>query len=121
MDLMRKLRDEGKFKNSMLAEIERDEMMEKMKEQVDEIQADLEVRTSYIKNLNLISLFRRKSLMFSKKPNAKACPWTRSSRKSEMIGWIQVAWTITCKFRLFTVLHYHLLQVKYLYMWHESP
>ena len=46
MDLMRKLRDEGKFKNSMLAEIERDEMMEKMKEQVDEIQADLEVRIS---------------------------------------------------------------------------
>ena len=34
MDLMRKLRDEGKFKNSMLAEIERDEMMEKMKEQI---------------------------------------------------------------------------------------
>ena len=66
MDLMRKLRDEGKFKNSMLAEIERDEMMEKMNEQVDEIQADLEVRTSEIKNMNLFALFREKSLMFSK-------------------------------------------------------
>ena len=91
MKLMRKLRDEGKFKNSMLAEIERDEMMEKMKEQVDEIQTDLEVRTSCIKKMNLLSLFRRKSLMFSKRPNVKACLWMRSSRKSEMIGWIQVA------------------------------
>ena len=104
MKLMRKLRDEGKFKNSMLAEIERDEMMEKMKGQVDEIQSDLEVRIFPNINMNLFSLFRRKSLMFSKRPNARACPWTRSSRKSEMIGWIQVAWTTICKFLLSTVL-----------------
>ena len=44
MELMRKLRDEGKFKNSMLAEIERDELLAKMTEQIDEIQDDLEVR-----------------------------------------------------------------------------
>ena len=44
MELMRKLRDEGKFKNSMLSEIERDELLAKMTEQVGEIQDDLEVR-----------------------------------------------------------------------------
>ena len=104
MKLMRKLRDEGKFKNSMLAEIERDEMMEKMKEQVEEIQSDLEVRILPNININLFPLFRRRFLMFSKRPNARACPWTRSSRKSEMIGWIQVAWTTICKFLLSTVL-----------------
>ena len=109
MKLMRKLRDEGKFKNSMLAEIERDEMMEKMKEQVDEIQSDLEVRILPNINTNLFPLFRRRFLMFSKRPNARACPWTRSSRKSEMIGWIQVAWTTICKFLLSTVLRHHLL------------
>ena len=53
---MRKLRDEGKFKNSMLAEIERDEMMEKMKQQVDEIQSDLEVRISPNKTMKIFIL-----------------------------------------------------------------
>ena len=47
MELMRKLRDEGKFQNSMLAEIERDELLTKMTEQVNEIQNDLEVRIRY--------------------------------------------------------------------------
>ena len=44
MELMRKMRDKGKFKNSMLAEIERDELLAKMTQQVDEIQDDLEVK-----------------------------------------------------------------------------
>ena len=47
MELMRKLRDEGKFQNSMLPEIERDELLTKMTEQVNEIQNDLEVRIRY--------------------------------------------------------------------------
>ena len=58
MELMRKLRDEGKFKNSMLAEIERDRMMAKMKEQVDEIQADLEVRISPNKTMKIFLLYK---------------------------------------------------------------
>ena len=52
MELMRKLRDEGKFQNSMLAEIERDELLAKMTEQVNEIQNDLEVRIRYKVYLN---------------------------------------------------------------------
>ena len=52
MELMRKLRDEGKFQNSMLAEIERDELLTKMTEQVNEIQNDLEVRIRYKVYLN---------------------------------------------------------------------
>ena len=42
MEMMRKMRDKGKFKNSTLAEIERNELLAKMTQQVDEIQDDLE-------------------------------------------------------------------------------
>ena len=42
MEMMRKMRDKGKFKNSTLAEIERNEFLAKMTQQVDEIQDDLE-------------------------------------------------------------------------------
>ena len=42
---MRDMRDKGKFDNSMLAEIERDDLLAKMTQQVDEIQDDLHVRT----------------------------------------------------------------------------
>ena len=45
MELMRKMRDKGKFKNSMLAE--RDELLAKMTQRVEEIQDDLEVKKSY--------------------------------------------------------------------------
>ena len=47
MELMRKMRDNGKFKNSMLAEIERDELLAKMTQRVEEIQDDLEVKKPY--------------------------------------------------------------------------
>ena len=42
MNLMRKLRDEGHFRNSMLAEIEEDEL-DKIIKDVDVIQKDLKV------------------------------------------------------------------------------
>ena len=74
MGLMRKMRDEGKFKNSMLAEIERDELLAKMTQQVDEIQDDLEVRTPTDKVARLIILFRKKSLTFLKRPSVKTYP-----------------------------------------------
>ena len=48
MELMRKMRDEGKFQNSMLAEIEQDELIAKMSEQADEIREDLGVKNSSV-------------------------------------------------------------------------
>ena len=78
MELMRKMRDKGKFKNSMLAEIERDELLAKMTKQVEEIQDDLEVKKNPInKALSLILLFRKKSWTFLKRPSVKTYPWTR--------------------------------------------
>ena len=86
MELMRKMRDNGKFKNSMLAEIERDELLAKMTQQVEEIQDDLEVKNPINKALSLILFFRRKSWTFLKRPSVKTYPWTRLRRKSETIG-----------------------------------
>ena len=106
MGLMRKMRDERKFKNPMLAEIEQDELLVKMAQQVDEIQDDLEVRIPANTVTRLILLFRRKSLTFSKRPSAKTYPWTRLRRRSEMIGSIPAAWTIICKLSLTTDLSF---------------
>ena len=43
MNLMRKLRDQGHFKNSMLAEIEEDERLDKINNDLDVMQENLEV------------------------------------------------------------------------------
>ena len=43
METMRKLRDQGLFKNSMQAEIDQDKQLDEMNEQLDQLRAELQV------------------------------------------------------------------------------